>query len=76
MPEHPVLSAAERAVTDVLERTTDGFVAYDRQWRVTYVNGPAPVGAKLTLGLLGAGLDVLVIVAIVSISSESLMFGN
>jgi PAS domain S-box-containing protein len=38
------LEASRRQVASILESITDGFAAYDRQWRFTYVN---PEGARL-----------------------------
>ncbi|WNG50574.1 PAS domain-containing protein [Archangium minus] len=35
---HEAAEAARARLHEVLERVTDGFVAYDRQWRYTYVN--------------------------------------
>ncbi|HET9016618.1 MAG TPA: ATP-binding protein [Thermomicrobiaceae bacterium] len=32
---------AERRATDILESITDGFLAFDQDWRFTYVNGRA-----------------------------------
>ena len=32
---------AERRATDILESITDGFLAFDQEWRFTYVNGRA-----------------------------------